>query len=47
MVLADSGKSFESIRQAVFSLNDKLADKLDEAELYGTIMTSVSKRISV
>lgn len=47
MVLADSGKSFESIRQAIFSLNDKLADKLDEAELYGTIMTSVSKRISV
>jgi len=30
----------------VASLNDKLPDKLSEAEILGTIMTTVSKSIS-
>lgn len=46
MILVDAGFDFEGIRQKVISLNDKIADKLDEAEIMGTIMISVGKAIS-
>lgn len=46
MILVDAGFSFESIRQKVMELNDKMADKLDEAEILGTIMITVTKAIA-
>lgn len=46
MILVDAGFSFESIRQKVMELNDKLADKLDPAEILGTIMVTVTKAIA-
>tara|TARA_B110000259_G_scaffold160310_1_gene183769 strand:+ start:1409 stop:3532 length:2124 start_codon:yes stop_codon:yes gene_type:complete len=45
-VLVDAGYDFEGIRQRVTSLNDKLVDKLDEAEILGTIMVTVGKKLS-
>ena len=47
MALGDAGKAVEHIRLAVFSLNDKLPDKLTESELYATIMQSVYKKFGV
>jgi hypothetical protein len=47
MVLIDTGKNFEQIRQAVISLNSKLQGSLDEVEIYSTIMSSVSKKMNV
>ncbi len=46
MILVDGGFDFEGIRQRVNSLNDKLADKLEETEIMGTIMVSVTKAIA-
>lgn len=46
MVLVDGGFDFEKIRQRVMALNDKIADKLDEAEVMGTCMVSVAKAIA-
>lgn len=46
MVLVDAGFSFDSINSKVKALNDKLADKLEETELMGTIMVTVAKAIS-
>jgi hypothetical protein len=46
LILVDSGHEFESIRQRVVALNDKLVDKLDEAEIMSTIMITVAKTIS-
>lgn len=46
MILLDGGYDFEGIRARVVSLNDKIADKLDEAEIMGTIMVTVMKAIS-
>ena len=46
MILVDGGFDFEKVRQKVLSLNEKLADKLDEAEVMGTIMVSVMKAIA-
>lgn len=46
MILVDAGFNFETIRQRVVSLNDKLADKLEEAEIMGTIMISVGKALA-
>jgi hypothetical protein len=46
MVLLDGGFDFEGIRQRVVSLNDKIADKLDEAEVMSTIMITVAKSIA-
>jgi len=45
-VLVDAGYDFENIRQRVMSLNEKLVDKLDEAEILGTIMVTVGKKLS-
>lgn len=46
MILVDAGFDFETIRQKVMGLNDKIADKLDEAEIMGTVMITVGKAIS-
>jgi hypothetical protein len=46
MILVDGGFDFEGIRQRVVSLNDKMPDKLDEAELMSTVMTTVMKTLS-
>lgn len=46
MVLLDAGFDFENIRQRVIALNDKIVDKLDEAEIMGTVMVTVMKTIS-
>lgn len=46
MILVDAGFDFEGIRSRVMRLNDKLADKLDEAEVMGTIMVTVAKTLS-
>jgi hypothetical protein len=46
MILLDGGFDFETIRQRIMTLNNKIADKLDEAEVMGTIMVTVAKAIS-
>lgn len=46
MILLDGGFDFEAIRQRVISLNNKIVDKLDEAEIMSTIMITVAKAIS-
>jgi hypothetical protein len=46
MILVDGGFDFENIRQKVISLNNKIIDKLDEAEIMATIMITVAKTIS-
>lgn len=45
MILVDAGLDYERIRQGVNSLNAKMADSLDEAEILGTIMVSVGRAI--
>lgn len=45
-ILVDAGLDFEGVRQRVTNLNDKLADKLDEAEIMGSIMITVGKAIA-
>lgn len=45
-ILVDAGHDFESIRQKVVALNDKLPDKLDEAEIMGSIMVTVGKALA-
>jgi len=44
-ILVDSGMGFDEVRSKVFSLNSKIADKLDEAEILNTIMVTVAKAI--
>jgi hypothetical protein len=46
MILVDGGFDFEKIRQRVIALNDKMADKLEEAEIMSTVMISVMKAIA-
>ena len=46
MILLDAGFDFEAIRIRVLGLNDKIADKLEEAEVMATIMTTVMKTIA-
>lgn len=46
MILVDAGFGMEVIRQKVLHLNERIADKLDEAEIMSTIMISVMKAIS-
>lgn len=46
MVLVDAGFDFDGIRSKVTDLNDKLADKLEEAELLSTVMVTVGKALS-
>ncbi len=46
MILLDGGFDFENIRSRVIDLNDKIPDKLDEAEIMSTIMVSVMKSLA-
>jgi hypothetical protein len=46
MLLMDAGFDFEKIRTKVMELNNKIADKLEEAEIMSTIMISVAKNLS-
>ena len=46
MILVDAGFEFEPIRQRVIALNDKMPDKLDEAEIMSTIMITTAKAIA-
>lgn len=46
MILLDGGFDFENIRQRVTALNEKIVDKLDEAEIMSTIMITVAKAIA-
>lgn len=46
MILIDGGFDFEAIRQRVVALNDKMPDKLDEAEVMGTVMVTVMKTLA-
>ena len=46
MILVDAGLDFEAIRQRVIALNDKIADKLDETEIMGTVMITVAKTLA-
>lgn len=45
MILVDAGFDFEKVRSRVISLNDKMPDKLTEAEIMSTIMVSAMKAI--
>ena len=46
MILVDAGFDLDHIRQRVIELNSKLMDKLDEIEIYNTIMVSVTKAVA-
>ena len=46
MILVDGGFDFEAIRQRIVALNEKIVDKLEEAEIMSTVMVSVMKAIS-
>jgi len=46
LVLVDAGFDFEGVRSRVSSLNEKMIDKLTEAELLGTVMVTVGKKLS-
>jgi hypothetical protein len=46
MILLDGGFDFEAIRVKVMALNEKIADKLDESEIMGSILVTVAKTLS-
>lgn len=46
MILVDGGFEFDQISEKVSALNNKIADKLDEIEIMGTIMISVTRAIA-
>jgi hypothetical protein len=46
LILVDSGFPYQEVQSRVTDLNDKLPDKLSEAEIVGTIMSTVGKRIN-
>jgi hypothetical protein len=46
MIFVDAGFDFDAIRQKVTDLNEKIADKLDEVEIMGTVMVTVAKAIA-
>jgi hypothetical protein len=45
LILVDAGFDFEEVRSRVVALNNKMPDKLDEAEIMGTIMITVMKQL--
>lgn len=45
-LLIEAGKNWAEIKDHVSSLNDKLADKLSEAEILGSIMVTVGKELA-
>lgn len=46
MILADAGFNYADIQQRTLTLNSKLPDKLEEAEILATILVSVSKKMA-
>ena len=46
MILVDAGFDFEGIRTRIMTLNDKMPDKLEEAEILSTILVTVSKALA-
>lgn len=46
MILMDAGFDFEGIRTRVMQINDKMPDKLDETEILGTIMVTITKQLA-
>lgn len=44
LMLVDSGMPLHSVQNNVLALNNKLQDKMDEAEILSTIMVTASKR---
>ena len=46
MILVDAGFDFENIRSRVIALNDKMPDKLLEAEIMSSVMVTVMKTIA-
>ncbi len=46
MLLIDAGFGFDAIHTKVTELNNKIPDKLDEVELMGTILVTVSKTLA-
>ncbi|QDP56430.1 MAG: hypothetical protein Tp152SUR00d2C52646391_26 [Prokaryotic dsDNA virus sp.] len=45
LVLVDADNDETTVRNAVYELNDKLANKLSRSEIDGTIMTTVRKKL--
>jgi hypothetical protein len=46
MILVDGGFDYQGVLDQVTDLNKKIADKLDDAEIMATIMTSVGKALA-
>lgn len=46
MILVDSGYKFDTVKDKVIGLNNKIVDKLDELELHSTIFHSVAKKLA-
>lgn len=46
MMLVDNGLDYQGVLNKVNTLNDKIADKLEEAEILSTVMVTVSKAIA-
>ena len=46
LILVDAGFDFDGIRTRVMDLNNKMPDKLDEAEILSTILVTVSKALA-
>lgn len=46
LILVDAGFDFGAIRDKVMSLNNSMADRLDESEVMGTIMITVAKTLA-
>lgn len=45
LMLVDSGRSIDEVRNNVLALNNKLQDKLDESEVVSTILVTAAKAI--
>lgn len=46
LILVDAGFDFDAVRLKILDLNNKLADKLDEAEITATILKTVVKALA-
>lgn len=45
-ILVDAGFGFDQVKDKVFALNNKMPDKLEEAEIFTTILITVGKKIA-
>lgn len=45
-ILVDAGFGFDQVKDKVFALNAKMPDKLEEAEIFTTILITVGKKIA-